>query len=79
MHKFTLRALSVTLLAMAMLTGCSKKPAGPPPPELPPDGISGIPAPADRAADMAALGILLGTLFLQGNLKCAVRTYIYCT
>jgi len=54
-HKFTLRALSVTLLAMAMLTGCSKKPAGPPPPELPPDGISGIPAPADRAADMAAV------------------------
>jgi hypothetical protein len=40
---------------MAIITGCSKKPAGPPPPELPPDGISGIPAPTDRDADMAAV------------------------
>lgn len=54
MHKFTLRALSVLLLAVAMVAGCSKKEAGPPPPELPPDGISSIPAPADRDADMAA-------------------------
>jgi len=49
-HKFTLRALSVSLLAVALFTGCTKKEAGPPPPELPPDGISSIPAPADRDA-----------------------------
>ncbi|MGA2984229.1 MAG: hypothetical protein ABSG32_10455 [Terriglobia bacterium] len=55
MHKFTLRALSVSLLAVALFTGCTKKEAGPPPPELPPDGISSIPAPADRDADMAAV------------------------
>lgn len=55
MHKFTLRALSVLLLAVAMVTGCSKKAAGPPPPEIPADGITGIPAPTDRDADMAAV------------------------
>ncbi len=55
MHKITLRVLSVSLLAMALVTGCSKKPAGPPPPELPPDGVSGIPAPADRDTSMSAV------------------------
>jgi hypothetical protein len=40
---------------MALVAACSKKPEGPPPPELPPDGITGIPAPTDRDADMAAV------------------------
>jgi hypothetical protein len=52
-HKFTLRALSVSLLAMALVTGCSKKEAGPPPPEIPPDGISGIPPAAERDTTMS--------------------------
>ena len=55
MHKFTLRVLSVLLLAIMMASGCTKKETGPPPPELPPDGISGIPTPAERATDMAAV------------------------
>ena len=55
MHKFTLRALCGSLLALAILTGCSKKPEGPPPPELPPDGVSAIPAPAEQATDMSAV------------------------
>ena len=52
MHKFTLRTLTVLLMAMALLAACSKKPEGPPPPEIPPDGITGIPAPADRDTTM---------------------------
>jgi hypothetical protein len=54
-HKFSLRALGVALFAVTLVTGCSKKEAGPPPPEIPPDGITGIPAPVDRDATMAAV------------------------
>jgi len=54
-HKFTLRAFVISLVALALVTGCSKKPEGPPPPEIPPDGITGIPAPAERDPDMAAV------------------------
>jgi len=54
-HSFSLRALSVLLLAMAFVTGCAKKETGPPPPEIPPDGITDIPAPAERATDMSAV------------------------
>jgi hypothetical protein len=53
-YKFTLRALGVLLVTLALVTACSKKPEGPPPPELPPDGLTSIPAPADRDPDMAA-------------------------
>jgi hypothetical protein len=42
---------------MVLATACSKKEAGPPPPEIPPDGVTGIPAPADRATDMSALDL----------------------
>ena len=55
MQKITPWALTLLLLAMTLVTGCSKKNAGPPAPELPPDGVSGIPAPAERATDMAAV------------------------
>ena len=55
MHKTSLSALSALLLAAALVVGCAKKDTGPPPPELPPDGISGIPAPADRDASVAAV------------------------
>ena len=49
------RILIVLLVAVALATGCSKKPVGPPPPEIPPDGVSGIPAPAERATDLSAV------------------------
>ena len=48
MHKFNLRPLGVLLVALALITACSKKPEGPPPPEIPPDGIAGIPEPVER-------------------------------
>jgi len=51
-RKFTLQALSVLLVAMALAPGCSKKEVGPPPPEIAPDGVSAIPAPADRDTTM---------------------------
>jgi len=54
-QKFTLRALSMLLLAVVLVAGCSKKPTGPPPPEIPPDGVTAIPAPADRDSTMAAV------------------------
>ena len=55
MQKLSLRAFSVLIQVMAFLIGCAKKETGPPPPELPPDGVSGIPAPAERATDMSAV------------------------
>jgi len=54
-YKFTLRVLSLSLLAMALVAGCSKKETGPPPPEIPPDGITGIPAPMDRDTTMSSV------------------------
>jgi len=43
------------LVVAALAAGCAKKETGPPPPELPPDGITGIPAPVDRDTSMAAV------------------------
>jgi hypothetical protein len=54
-YRFTLRVFSISLMAALLFTACSKKETGPPPPELPPDGVSSIPAPADRDPDMAAV------------------------
>lgn len=53
MRQSTLRILSVPLLAVALATGCSKKEEGPPPVEVPKDGVSSIPAPAERATDLS--------------------------
>lgn len=55
MHKFALRFLSMSLFATMLLTGCSKKETGPPPPEIPPDGVTAIPQPAERDATMTAV------------------------
>jgi len=52
MREFTLRALSIALLAVALLPGCSKKPLGLPASEIPPDGVSGVPQPAVPDPDM---------------------------
>jgi len=51
MHKASLRMLSAVLLVVAFGFSCSKKPAEPTA-ELPKDGVTGIPAPAERAADL---------------------------
>jgi len=56
MHKFSLRILSVLLLAVAFGVGCSKKATGPVA-EVPKDGVGGVPAPAERATDMAPLDL----------------------
>lgn len=45
----------ILIAAAAMVTACSKKPEGPPPPERPADGVVGIPEPADRDSSMAAV------------------------
>ncbi len=55
MPRFALRTLTLSIIALALFAACSKKEAGPPPPDIPPDGVTGIPAPADRDADMAAV------------------------
>ena len=56
MHR-SARALLVALLAVSAALGCGKKAAGPPAaatPEPPKDGVSSVPTPAERSADMAA-------------------------
>jgi hypothetical protein len=55
MRRLTLGNLSILLVVVALATGCAKKEVGPPPPEIPPDGVTGIPAPAERASDLAAV------------------------
>jgi hypothetical protein len=55
MRQSKLRILSIMLASVALLASCSKKPEGPPPPEIPPDTITGIPASADRDATMTAV------------------------
>ena len=55
MRQFTLRILSILLVVVAIATGCSKKQTGPPPPEIPPDGVTAIPAPAEISTDMSAV------------------------
>jgi hypothetical protein len=52
MRQFTLRALSIALLAVALIPGCSKKPTGLPASEIPPDGVSSVPPPAERDPNM---------------------------
>jgi hypothetical protein len=55
MRRFTLGILSVLFVVVVLGIGCAKKETGPPPPEIPPDGVTGIPQPADRDATMAAV------------------------
>jgi len=57
MRQFKLGILSILLVVVALATACSKKEAGPPPAEIPPDGVSGIPAPAERATDMSPVDL----------------------
>ena len=57
MRQFRSGILTILLVVLALATGCSKKEVGPPPPEIPPDGVSGIPAPAERATDMSPLDL----------------------
>jgi hypothetical protein len=58
MRPFTVRILSALLLAMGLSVSCSKKQAGPVA-EIPKDGVTGIPAPAERATDMSPLDLPL--------------------
>jgi hypothetical protein len=58
MRPFSLRVLSVLLLAMALGASCSKKGTGPAA-EVPKDGVSGVPAPAERATDMSPVDLPL--------------------
>lgn len=55
MSRSTLQALAFSLLAAALAGGCSKKEATPPPAaeDIPKDGVSAVPAPAERAADLS--------------------------
>jgi hypothetical protein len=55
MRNRTLCSLAVTLAIAALSAGCSKKPAPAASVEDPhPDGVSGVPAPAEREADLPA-------------------------
>ena len=58
MRQFILGTLSVSLLAMALAASCSKKETGPVT-EMPKDGVSGVPAPAERATDMSPVDLPL--------------------
>jgi hypothetical protein len=54
--------IAISLLAAA-LAGCSKKEATPtaaPAAELPKDGVSSVPSPAERAADLAPVDLTVG-------------------
>ena len=55
MRQTKLRILSILVMGVALAASCAKKETGPPPPEIPPDGVTGIPAPVDRATDVAAV------------------------
>ena len=48
------RIVGIVLLAVALGVSCSKKAPGPAA-EIPKDGVSGVPAPAERATDMSAV------------------------
>ena len=52
------RTLSISLLAVALAVSCSKKETGPVS-EMPKDGVSSVPAPAERAADMSPVDLPL--------------------
>ena len=56
MRRSTTGILCASMLAACLAAGCGKKPAGPPAaatPAPPKDGVSSVPTPADRSADMA--------------------------
>jgi hypothetical protein len=62
MRQFTLGILSISLLAAALAVSCSKKETGPVS-EMPKDGVSSAPAPAERAADLSPVDLpLAGTV-----------------
>jgi hypothetical protein len=52
------RTLSISLLAVAFAVSCSKKETGPVS-EMPKDGVSSVPVPAERAADMSPVDLPL--------------------
>jgi hypothetical protein len=53
MRKLTLFVFAAALLALLLSVACSKKPAGGlPASEIPPDGVSSVPPPADRDPNM---------------------------
>jgi len=55
MRKLTWNSLTtLMLLAVALSVGCSKKPVGLPAAEIPADGVTSVPPPAERDADMPA-------------------------
>jgi len=58
MRQFSLVILSISLLAVALATGCSKKETAPSP-EVPKEGVSSVPAPAERATDMSPVDLPL--------------------
>jgi hypothetical protein len=58
MRQFTLGILSISLLAMALAVSCSKKETGPAA-EIPKDGVSSAPAPAERATDLSPVDLPL--------------------
>jgi hypothetical protein len=53
MRQFTLGALSFAFFLVLLITGCGKKPVGLPADQIPPDGVTGIPQPAERDPDMS--------------------------
>ncbi|HLY61369.1 MAG TPA: hypothetical protein VKV95_11520 [Terriglobia bacterium] len=57
MPRFKFQILAVLVVLGAMAAGCAKKETGPPPPEIPPDGVTGIPAPTDRDSSMAPVDL----------------------
>jgi hypothetical protein len=58
MHKPTLWVLGVLLLVVALGANCSKKESAPTE-EIPKDGVSSIPTPAERATDMSPVDLPL--------------------
>jgi hypothetical protein len=58
MRQSTLGILTISLLAVALAAGCSKKETGQPS-ETPKDGVSSLPAAAERATDMSAVDLPL--------------------
>jgi len=58
MRPSILRTIGISVLAAALAAGCSKKASNPPPnstAEIPKDGVSSVPPPAERETDMSAV------------------------
>jgi hypothetical protein len=67
MRRLTMKVLSTWLLAAVVASGCGKKPAGTPSaaaPEEQKDGVSSVPTPTERSADME-----LSNLPISGDVK----------